>query len=177
MLQLRWAAILQRRIKREQEELERKQRSELDCERNPGGAEAARDEVAEAWRRAQEEAAANKRIHGGRGGAAGPRTSPEDRRKSLRGLSERSRTDRGRRVGFGADDAAPAQPGPWAGLEPGGAGGPHLGAHAPTDVLGRPPLTDTGRGGGFGQDPGAAGQFQQVRAPPTPRPFIVSRRL
>lgn len=156
---------MQRRIKREQEELEQKQRDELDCERNPGGTEAAVDVVAEAWRRAQEEAAANKRIHGGRGGAT-VRTSPEDRRKSLRGISERSRTDRGRRVGFGVDEPSPmqpglAQPGPWAGLEPAGA---REGGNVAADTFGRPPECVGGRPGAHEQYTGATGQFEQVCA-------------
>lgn len=155
--------MLQRRIKREQEELERKQQNELDCERNPGGAEAARDEVAEAWRRAQEEAAASKRLHGGRGGAAAAaRTSPEDRRKSLRGLSERSRTDRGPRVAFGRDEAIQATPGPWAAMElpPPPAVGLQ-GGFGQTDTFGRGPYG--GAGHGFPQDVGGMGKFEQVR--------------
>eukprot|EP00892_Ulva_mutabilis_P009278 jgi/Ulvmu1/6722/UM030_0055.1 len=157
-----------RRIKREQEELERKQRSELDCERNPGGPDAARDEVAEAWRRAQEEAATAKRQHGGRGGAATVRTSPEDRRKSLRGISERSRAERGCAPGAGRPEGGHhVQPAPWADDRYEGrqerqpAGRTLQIAPGPADLLAPPPYPSAGAG--YGQGAGAGGEFEQAR--------------
>lgn len=64
------AQCVQRRLQKEQEELARKQKEDLERERKPtDGATAAQDQVAEAWRKAQQEAAPRRGRHSGRHGS------------------------------------------------------------------------------------------------------------
>lgn len=66
---------VQRRLQREQEELARKQQEDLERERKPADNTSAQDQVAEAWRKAQQESAPRRGRHSGRHGSPGHGTS------------------------------------------------------------------------------------------------------
>lgn len=60
---------MQKKLQREQEELARKQKEDLERERKPADNTCAQDQVAEAWRKAQQEAAPRRGRHSGRHGS------------------------------------------------------------------------------------------------------------
>ena len=107
-----YVIFVQRRLQREQEELARKQKEDLERERKPSDNTSAQDQVAEAWRKAQQEAAPRRGRHSGRhgspsrggsagGGGAAPPPPQHTAVANLRESRSRSRSP-GRDGGGGA---------------------------------------------------------------------------